>query len=217
MHNALFCEGNVFSFSTRIGSLEMKGRLHALRVEDCPITGQSTSLGATEYVDDFCVPFVGCWSVRAEKMATISGRVPGTENPQGPTASAESPKEAKKAREGVERVAPKVKETHGQAWAWTTLKKPFKKNNAKDAGGESSLGQEQEEKRWGLSPGCSEPRPLHRKLRIADEISTKLVEAALQNTQIDKAMAAMGIIAQNLKKKEKATVARGGGSKLVQA
>ena len=52
------------------------------------------------------------------------------------------------------------------------------------------------------------------KLR-GDEVLTILSEAALENAQIDKAVAAMGI-AQNLKNEEKAIVARGGGSKSVQ-
>ena len=49
-----------------------------------------------------------------------------------------------------------------------------------------------------------------------DEVLTFPAEAALENAQIDKAMAAMGI-AQNLKEEENVTVARGGGSTSVQA
>ena len=47
-------------------------------------------------------------------------------------------------------------------------------------------------------------------LRIADEILTFLAEAALENSQVDKAMAAMGI-AQILREQENVIVARGGG------
>ena len=58
----------------------------------------------------------------------------------------------------------------------------------------------------GLSSGCSEPRPLQMKLRIAHEILAFLAEAALENALIHKAMAAMGI-AQNLKEEENVIVA----------
>ena len=66
-----------------------------------------------------------------------------------------------------------------------------------------------------LSPGCSEARPLQMKLRVADKVLALQMEAALQNAQIDLAMAAMGI-AQNLKKEENVIVAQGSGSKSVQ-
>ena len=66
-------------------------------------------------------------------------------------------------------------------------------------------------RRWGLPHGCSEPRPRQGEIRITDEVSTVLTEAALENEQDDKAMAAMGI-AQNLNKEETVVVARGGGS-----
>ena len=47
-------------------------------------------------------------------------------------------------------------------------------------------------------------------LRIADEMLTFPEEAALENSQVDKAMAAMGI-AQILREQENVIVARGGG------
>ena len=53
------------------------------------------------------------------------------------------------------------------------------------------------------------------KLRVADEVLTILIEAAVENTQIDKAMAAMGI-AQKLKEVENVVVAPGCDSKSVQ-
>ena len=90
----------------------------------------------------------------------------------------------------------------------------------------NSLGQEPDEEgppeenpaprmRRRLSPGCSEARPLQMKLRVADKVLALQMEAALQNAQIDLAMAAMGI-AQNLKKEENVIVAQGSGSKSVQ-
>ena len=67
-------------------------------------------------------------------------------------------------------------------------------------------------KRW-LPHGRREPRPRKTEIRIEDEVLTTSAEAAPENKQIDKAMAAMGI-AQNLKE-ENVVVARGGGSKSV--
>ena len=48
-------------------------------------------------------------------------------------------------------------------------------------------------RRWRLPHGCSEPRPRQAQNRIADEVLTISAEAALENEQIDKAMAAMGV------------------------
>ena len=59
------------------------------------------------------------------------------------------------------------------------------------------------------------PRPRQAENRIADEVFAISAEAALENEQIDKAMAATGIV-QNLKKEENVVVAPGGGSKSVQ-
>ena len=59
--------------------------------------------------------------------------------------------------------------------------------------------------RWGVSGGCSEPRPLSTKLRVANEILTFLRDAAIENERIDKAMPATGI-AQNLKKEKNVIV-----------
>ena len=64
-------------------------------------------------------------------------------------------------------------------------------------------------RRWELPHGCSEPRPRQAENRIADDVLTIFAEAAVENEQIDKAMAAMGI-AQNLKEEENVVVgARG--------
>ena len=50
----VFVVDNVLGLS--VGTLERIGRLHAFLVQKCPVAGQSTSLGTTEYVDDFlCV------------------------------------------------------------------------------------------------------------------------------------------------------------------
>ena len=129
-----------------------------------------------------------------------------------------------------ERRGQKRRSRQEDPWAGTGMDEdeetlPREPDAGKDAGGESSLGQDQEGRRppvddwaleenlalrmrWGLSPECSEPRPLQTKLRIADEILTFLAEAALEIEQIDKAVAAMGI-AQNLKDEENVIVARG--------
>ena len=81
-----------------------------------------------------------------------------TENPQGTIANAESPKESNQAstpRRTICTTARKVKKTQEQAWAWTTLKKICQKNNA---GGESSLGQHQEERRPPYDEGGPQKR-----------------------------------------------------------
>ena len=99
---------------------------------------------------------------------------------------------------------------------------PKDQRPAKDAAADRTPGQDQEEQRFrrraasrresrakdemGLSSGCSEPRPLQMKLRIAHVILTFLAEAALENALIQKAMAAMGI-AQNLEEEENVIVA----------
>ena len=44
-------------------------------------------------------------------------------------------------------------------------------------------------RRWRLPHGCSEPRPRQAQNRIADEVLTISAEAAVENVQIDKAMA----------------------------
>ena len=47
-------------------------------------------------------------------------------------------------------------------------------------------------RRWRLPHGCSEPRPRQAQNGIEDEVLTISAEAAVENEQIDKAMAAMG-------------------------
>ena len=44
-------------------------------------------------------------------------------------------------------------------------------------------------RKWRLPHGCSEPRFREAKIRIAETVLTTFVEAALENEQIDKAMA----------------------------
>ena len=46
------------AFQPELEALEKKGRLHALRVDKCPITGRSTSLG-TRNTDDFACHMLG--------------------------------------------------------------------------------------------------------------------------------------------------------------
>ena len=58
--SARFCEGNVLSFSTRTGGFrEEWAEMRAPRVENCPITGRSTSFGTTGYVDELSNNLLG--------------------------------------------------------------------------------------------------------------------------------------------------------------
>ena len=70
-------------------------------------------------------------------------------------------------------------------------------------------------RRW-VAPTRPKRAPDLGRRRIESQVQllTILAEAALENEQIDKAMAAMGIV-QNLKKEENVVVAPGGGSKSV--
>ena len=126
-----------------------------------------------------------------------SGGREGIENLQAPTAKAESPKEVKQTedfstpRKSAKRCtrARKVKKTHGQGWTWTTTKIscPKAQRFGKDAGGGSNPGPDHEGRRlpdaawapgreflsmmrWGLSLGCSDPRPRQGEIRIADDV-----------------------------------------------
>ena len=48
-------------------------------------------------------------------------------------------------------------------------------------------------RRWGFPLGRREPRPRQAENGIEDEVLTVSAEAALENEQIDKAVAAMGV------------------------
>ena len=63
-----FVKATCSPFQPELEILETKRKPHALRVEKCPITGPSTSLGTTGYVHDFACHLLGAWCVeRAER------------------------------------------------------------------------------------------------------------------------------------------------------
>ena len=126
-------------------------------------------------------------------------------------------------REGVERGAQRartVKKTREQAWPWTTLKKPCQKINVlkktqaetavrcktkKNEECQTQSGLQKRIPRQGFiwmqrtSASADETSTCRRYIGLAYDFLTFLADAALENAQIDKAMATMGI-AQNLKK-----------------
>ena len=55
----IFVKATCSAFQTEKKVLEKTGKMPALHVECCPITGQSTSLGTTGYVDDFSCYLLG--------------------------------------------------------------------------------------------------------------------------------------------------------------
>ena len=112
------------AFQPKLEVLDKTIRMHALCVENCPITGQSASLGTKGYVDVFpghllCAGVyeperwrpsaVNCPHGADPAWNGSSGDRKGTENSQDSTANAERPKEEKQVEdffgEGVERVA----------------------------------------------------------------------------------------------------------------
>ena len=108
-----------------------------------PIAGQCTSPGSAGCVDGFpCqLPSAGACELerwRPSAVNCLRGASPAwrTENPQAPTSNAESPKEMKQAEEFFDpekewnelHEGTEAKKTPGQAWAWTTLRKPYHKN-----------------------------------------------------------------------------------------
>ena len=55
----IFVRATCSAFLPELETLEKKGRLHAFRVEECPIAAQGTPLGMTGYVDDFACHLPG--------------------------------------------------------------------------------------------------------------------------------------------------------------
>ena len=105
----IFVKATCSAFQPELEALEKKRRLHALRVEKCPITGQSLSLGTTGYVYDFACHLLGAGVDEPERRrppaASCShstypacggaGTVRELKNPEGPSAKADRPEEAK--------------------------------------------------------------------------------------------------------------------------
>ena len=100
------------AFQPELRVSEKIRRAHVLLDENCPITVHCTTCGATGYVDDCSCHLLGAGACEPQRWRPPTRNCPcgadlawsgpsggrkGTKTPQGPTANAESPKEATQA------------------------------------------------------------------------------------------------------------------------
>ena len=114
----IFVKATCSAFQPELEALEKKGRLHALRAEKYPLTGQSPSLGKTGYVDDSVCHLLGAGVCEPERWRPLtlacggqSGDREGTEQPAGPN------RQGGEARSKAGRTDATPMESEEDAWA----------------------------------------------------------------------------------------------------